>query len=219
MRRSYLAGLAILAGLTGLFGCGSAGGGDDFEAGNRLTVSSVTDTDDHATPVFTAVEKTDDLGRDHQADTTDEGEGNHFPDDFETVETLLSDDLGKVVLANQPRLGVDQGVDLQVYRIDLTYYDALGRRRDFAPSQVFNVTGTVPNEGTAELELVVVPVDMKTGLRWFFLYGTADQIEAVRTWKLVVDVYARDIPNDRSVHARGQMTVRFINPMVEQVID
>ncbi|MBI5444160.1 MAG: hypothetical protein HY900_23485 [Deltaproteobacteria bacterium] len=209
----------LFAGSAGLLGCGSS---DDFESGNRLVISSIEDSAGRAIPVFNALEETDDLGLDHQAGTGDQGEANKFPDAEETVVTPMTEDLGTISLSNQARLGVDPGVDLQVYRVDLSYYDAVGLTHDYAPMKTYSVTGTVPNNGTAEVSLVLVPIEMKTapnGLRTTFLYGTTAERDAVRTWSVVVDVYANDLVNNRSVHSQGRTSIRFMNPMIEEVAD
>jgi hypothetical protein len=78
----------------------------------------------------------------------------------------------------------------------------------------------VPTKGTASIDVVLVPVEMKSaqnGLRSIFLYGTRAEQEAVRTWTVVLDVYARDLVNNRAVSAQGQASIQFINPMVEEV--
>ncbi|GAB4267243.1 MAG: hypothetical protein Kow0092_20500 [Deferrisomatales bacterium] len=227
MRKLLILGLCAALGPLGLAGCG----GDDFQAGNRLTVVSITDESDNAVPVFRAVVETDDSGNDGDPGTVDPygSQGNFFPDlggggsPGETVLVPLGNDLGKITLQNEARLGVDPGVDLELFRIDLTYFDANGASRTFAPPQSLSVTGVVPNDGTLDLDgVVLVPVEMKTaddGLQEIFLFGTSDEIEAVRQWTVVVDVYARDVRNDDTVHAQGQITVKFIDPMIEGASD
>ncbi|MBI5017423.1 MAG: hypothetical protein HZB55_18290 [Deltaproteobacteria bacterium] len=200
-----------------LVGCGVS---DDFQAGNRLVVTSLTDSNDHSVPIFNAVVKTDDSGKDGDPATvdTDGSQGDHFPDDGEKVLEPLSDDLAKVGLKNVTRLGVDPGVPLTVYRVDVTYRDGNGKTRDFAPRKSYDVSFAIDPDGTGDLTFVIVPWDMKAnGLEWYFLFGTSEELAVVRQWTAVVDVYARDQLNSDDVHAQGKMSIRFINPMVETV--
>lgn len=218
MRKVLLLLMSVLVPALFTLGCGED---DDFEAGNRLIVASITDEDGNSGPVFNAVIKTDDSGTDGDPDVEDPdgSQGDGFPDLGEEVLEPLSDDLAVITLENEERLGVDPGVDLNVFRIDATYFDANGNSRDFAPRRSFAVTGLVPNEGTVDLTFVLIPVDMKAdGLQPIFLFGTPEEVQAVRQWTVVVDVFARDERNDDNVHAQGQISVRFINPMVEEVV-
>jgi len=206
----------VILGLLALFaGCGE---GEDFQAGNRLTVTSITDEGGNSTPIFKALETTDDSGMDGQPGTNDEGEDDGFPDAGEAIVELISNDLAKVKLQNEERLGVDPGVDLQLFRMDFTYRDANGNTRDFAPARSVAVTGTIPNNGTLEATVELIPVEMKVnGLRGIFLFGTDAEVSAVSSWSVIVDAYARDVRNDDTVHAQGRITVIFVNPMVVQV--
>ena len=215
MRRALIAVFALFVGAWGLSGCGTAG--DDFQAGNRLLVTRVADAGGSTSPVFMAVEETDDSGPDGDPDTTDDNNPG-FPDPGEEILTPLGDDTGVVSLRNEPRPGVEEGVELVVFRVDLTYVDKFGRSHDFAPTRSEFPTVEVPSGGTADVNVTLVPVEMKeNGLRDVFLFGTADEQEAVREWTVYVDVYARDALNDDTVHAGGSITVRFVNPLVEGV--
>jgi len=220
---TFIASLALIAALA-FVGCGYDVPGheiidDDFQAGNMLTVTSITDTSGHSVPIFKGVQKTDDLGRDGIPDTDDEGEDDGYPDSFEELLEKLSDDLATITLENETRLGVAEGVDLHVFRVDVTYYDNNGNSRTFAPRQSFDITGVIPADSEATLEIVLIPVDIKiNGLRDALLTGTLAERDAVRQWTVVVDVYARDTKNDDTVHAQGGTTVRFINPMVEEIV-
>lgn len=209
---------AVALGLVGLFGCGSA---DDFQAGNRLIVERIADAvDDSTAPVFFAVEKTDDSGKDGELGTDDEGEGDGIPNEpVDKVETRLTDDRGTITLRNETRPGVEDGRPLQVYRVDLTYVDKFGRSHSYAPSRAEFPSVEVPADGSAEVDVVLVPVEMKlNGLRDAILFETDPvEREAVRQWTIYVDVYAKDELNDDDVHARGSITVRFINPIVEEI--
>lgn len=206
--------------LTGLFlvvsGCGSD---DDFQAGNRLIVTKVADSAGSTAPVFMAVEETDDTGLDGKPNTGDQGENDGRPDPGEAILTPLEPDLGVVSLKNESRLGVDPGVDLQVYRVDVTYLDAFGNSRSFAPTQNYGVSVTVPNDGTVDLDTVLMPLGIKIppaggGLRDNFL--DPSQTASVSKMTAIVDVYAKDIRNNDKVHAQGSITLTFINPMVSQ---
>ncbi len=199
----------------------SCGAEDDFQAGNRLIIESVTDEGGAEGPIFNAVVKTDDSGKDGDPAVVDAdgSQGDGFPDLGEEILETLHDDLGVITLRNEARLGVDPGVDLHPFRVDFTYRDANGQTRTFAPARSVFLTGLVPNDGTAELTAVLIPVDMKiNGLQDIFLFGTPAEIAAVRQWTVIVDVYARDVRNQDVVHAQGLITVRFINPIVEEVI-
>lgn len=201
-------GLAVL-----LAACGS----DDFQAGSRFKVLQLADKDGSTAPIFFAVEETDDTGADGDAGTDDPGEDDGFPDDGEALLTPLSSDIGSLELENEVRPGVETGVDLEVYLIDVTYYDADGNTPAFAPRYRQNVRATVQPDSTQSLDFTLVPLDMKTavgGLRDVFLYGTADQVRRASTMTAVVDVYARDTLNDDGVHGRASVTVQFVNPMV-----
>lgn len=214
--RSFLV-CAVALSLVGLLGCGSA---DDFEAGNRLVVEKVADASGSTAPVFAAVEKTDDSGKDGELGTDDEGEGDGIPNEpVANVETRLSDDTGTITLRNETRPGVDEGQPLLVYRVDLTYVDKFGRSHSYAPSRAEFPSVEVPADGTADVNVTLVPVEMKlNGLRDAILFETdPTEREAVRQWTVYVDVYAKDVLNDDDVHARGSVTVRFINPIVEEV--
>ncbi len=215
MRNGNTLGLALLLGALGLTGCGVAD--DDFQAGNRLIVDGVTDVSGSTAPVFAAVEWTNDGGPDNDPATLDDNNPG-FPDPEEEILAggELRDDLGKVALRNQPRLGVSPGVDLHVYRVDVTYYDDNGASRFYAPRVTYWPTLRVPNDGTATLDVILVPVAMKQGgLRDAFLFGTSAEKAAARKWTAVVDVYARDLLNGDGVHAGGSITIQFINPLVE----
>lgn len=206
-----LAGLLPL-----LFACGE----DDFQAGNRLIIQSITDKGGSSAPVYNAFEKTDDSGADGDLAVIDPNgsQGDGYPDQGEAVLQPIGDDSAVITLRNEARLGVDPGVDLHLIRIDFTYRDANGATRDFAPKRSVTVSGTIPNDGELELTAVLIPVEMKLdGLRGIFLFGTPEEIKAVRQWTVIVDVFARDIRNDDLVHDRDQVGVRFINPLVEQV--
>src|SRR5262245_262724 len=131
-----------------------AGCGDGFQAGNRLKITGITSD---TSLVFNAVEETNDAGLDNQPNTGDEGENNKRPDTGETIVTKLGPDAVTIALANEPRLGVDPGVDLQVFRVDVTWLDANGNAQAFAPKQNLSVSADVPSGGTANLTVVLVP--------------------------------------------------------------
>ncbi|WP_025323252.1 hypothetical protein [Deferrisoma camini] len=207
--------LAVVA--LGLGGCGSA---DDFQAANLLTVERVVDSSGSTAPVFAAVEKTDDSGKDGELGTDDEGEGDGIPNEpIANVEARLSNDTGTITLRNETRPGVEEGRPLLVYRVDLTYVDKYGRSHSYAPTRSEFPSVEVPADATADVNVTLVPVEMKlNGLRDAILFETdPTEREAVRQWTVYVDVYAKDVLNDDDVHARGSITVRFINPIVEEL--
>lgn len=215
MRKAALSSLLAATLALPLVGCGVA---DDFQAGNRLLITSLTDTNGNSVPVFNAVVKTDDSGTDGDPAVADTNgsQNDGFPDDGETILEPLSDDLGKLSLSNEPRLGVDPGVPLTVYRVDVSYRDGADATRAFAPKKAYDVSLIIPSGETADLTFVLVPVEMKAnGLQPIFLEGTDAQVEDVRQWEAIVDVYARDELNNDSVHDQARTSVRFINPMVE----
>lgn len=194
-------------------GCGAVD--DDFQAGNRLIVTKVADSSGSTAPVFLAVEETDDSGPDGDPSTaTDNNPG--FPDEGEQVITALGPDMGVVALKNEPRLGVDPGVDLTVFEVVVTYRDAFGRAQAFAPQQFYYPTLLVPTGEAVDLDVLLVPEQMKKdedGLRDVFLYGSEDDKAAVSTMTAIVDVYAKDALNNRTAHAQGRIPLTFINPL------
>jgi hypothetical protein len=221
MRKKIILLSALGIALTS-WGCGS-GIEPGFDAGNRLTVQTITDAKGLSVPIFNALEKTDDSGTDGvlnpEAPDPDGTEGNGLPDPGETVLVPLSDDLGNMTLANETRLGVKPGVALHIQEIDVTYLDANGQSHTFAPTVRYQVTGVIEPDTSADFGFILVPLSMKTavgGLRDIFLFGTDAEIEAARKWTAIVDVYGKDTVNDDSVHAQGQISIRFINPMVEE---
>ncbi|MHB8765243.1 MAG: hypothetical protein ACYDA8_13055 [Deferrisomatales bacterium] len=121
-----------------------------------------------------------------------------------------------MTLGNEPRLGVNPGVDLQVYLVDVTYLDANGGSRTFAPTQRHNVALNVASGASGELGFVLVPEAMKKaagGLRDLILRGSEAERRAVQTMTAIVDVYAKDVRNNDTVQAQGSIPLTFINPM------
>lgn len=209
-RLALLSALAFLA-----YGCGVAD--DDFQAGNRMTLTKIADTSGSTAPIFYAGEETDDSGADGQPGTDDPGENNGKPDNGEAILTKLSDDIGVLSLDNEPRLGVDPGVELRVYHVDVTYVDANGNSRDFAPTFRQDLNVSIPSGSSADVQIVLVPLQMKIvqgGLRDLIVFGTEAEREAASTMTAFVDVYARDDRNNDSVLATGKVTLKFINPIV-----
>jgi len=216
MRKALIARFAVSVVALSLWGCGVA---DDFEANSRLVVTSVTSAAGANTVVANALEKTDDSGTDGTAGTNDPDgtENNGLPDPGETVEVALSNDLGTISFKNDPRGATGSGVDLTVYRIDITYLDGNRQSRTFAPSKIYNVSLLVPTEATAELiDVILVPVDMKYGVRDIFISPpSAAALTAVRDWTAIIDIYAKDPKNNNDVHTQAKVSIHFINPMVE----
>jgi hypothetical protein len=173
MRRSLWVPMSLLALAVGLSGCGSP---ESFESGNRLSITSITDAAGSPTPIFRTVENAADPAQ---------------------------SDVGTVGVRNTPRLGVEQGVPLTVFRIDLTYADAQGRAQDFAPAVSYSMAQEVPSGDEVKIEgLVLVPAAMKT----------AGLLDAVGTWTAVLDVWAEDAVNHRIVHDQKGFTFTVAPP-------
>lgn len=222
MRNTALLSLLAASLVLPLAGCGVADVDDDYQAGNRLLITSLTDAAGHSVPVLNGSVKTDDSGKDGDPATVDAdgSQGDKFPDEGETILEPLSDDMGKLSLLNEPRLGVDPGQPLVVYEVTVTYFDANGKTREFAPKKFYDVNVSVPTKGNADLTFVLAPYQMKAdGLMWYLLYGTAEEKAAVSEWTAVVDVYSRDDLNDDDVHSQAKTSIRFIDPMVTTVGD
>jgi hypothetical protein len=191
-----------------------------FEAENRLLVQSIESVTGGGGFVFSAVEKTDDSGG--VAGT--EGENDGFPDPGEVIQDPLGNDLAKVTLKNEPRPGVETGVDLTVYRVDITYLDASGNSHAFAPRFTYQQSQLIPTGGTADLQFVIVPYSMKVpsaatvrGLRDIFLYPVSpSEVDQVSRWTASIDIYARDKLNGDTVHTRTDQSISFINPNAQQ---
>ncbi len=214
-----LFGLLSLCLLVLLCGCGT----DDFQAGNRLILLSLTDQGGSSSPILFANEETDDSGVDGDPTTSDDvGFGDGFPDEGENPITPISSDIGVIELANEARPGVDEGVELQIYLIDVTYFDANGNTPAFAPRYRQNVAASVDTGSTISLEFTLVPLEMKIvegGLRDIFLFGSAAAVSSVSRMTAVVDVYARDVLNNDTVLTQAAVTVQFVNPMVSKPIE
>lgn len=199
--------------LFAFLGCGT----DDFQAGNRLLIETITDLDGSVALQFHAVEETDDSGADGLPATFDDGENDGRPTPGEAILTPLGPDKGVIRVSNEPRLGVDPGVPLRVFRVDVTYLDGAGLSQSFAPTLQHSVSVLVDDGQTEEFEVILVPLEMKTGgLRDLFLFGSDAEKRAAARWTATLDVYARDDRNKDTVHAQGAITLHFINPMVAQ---
>ncbi len=194
------------------------GCGDDFDAGNRLIVQSVAPTNQDGFS-FPAVEKTLDEGRDGDPATIDAdgSQGNGFWDGpLETLndEDRLSDDLVTLTLENRTREGVETGVDLEVYRVLLTYSDGFGQQPAYAPRQDIRFQLDIPAGGTGELILPIATVNMKAvdnGLREIFITQRPAQVSLT----VVIDIFARDVLNDiDDVHVQAVQNIAFHNPNV-----
>lgn len=199
---------------------GGVGPGWTYEAGNRLLVQDITSVTGPGSFVFNAVEKTDDSG----GLAGEEGNGDGFPDAGEVVEEALGNDTAKITFKNEPRPGVGTGVDLTVYRVDITYQDGSGNARAFAPRFTYQRTVLVPTGGTAEYEFIIVPSSMKVpssantrGLRDMFLFpASSSELDVVSGWTAVIDIYSRDKLNGDDVHAQTVQSIRFINPNAQK---
>jgi len=216
-RRWGWTGLGVLA----LFlGWGGSTPALAFEAANRLLVQSIVPVTGGGGFVFNAVEKTDDSG----GSAGEEGEGDGYPDPGEVIEAPLGNDLAKLTLKNEPRPGVEKGVDLTVYQVDITYLDASGNSRAFAARSSFQQSQLIPTGGTADLEFIIVPYSMKVpseayarGLRTIFLYPASPaEVDQVSRWTAAIDIWAKDKLNGDTVHARTDQTISFVNPNAQQ---
>jgi hypothetical protein len=209
MRQQIVRCIFIVGILSVLLGCGE----DDFQAGNRLLIESITDLDGSTALIFPAVEETDDTGLDGIAGTGDQGENNARCDGGLEDCGPLGPDLGVITLRNEPRLGVDQGVPLTVVQVRVNYRDWEGNSQPFAPEIIQHLPELVDDGQSKEIEFILVPLAMKTaqgGLRDAVLAGSPLALP----WRATVDVFARDERNKDIVHARKEVTLNFINPNV-----
>lgn len=220
MRKTKL-WIAMLGSLALLVcGCGLDNEGD-FDAGNRLIIQSITDEEGSTAPTLFAVEWTDDSGLDGELGTGDEGEGDGFPDlPEEDLIEGLSADKGILTILNQPRLGVDPGVDLECKRVKTSYKDASGNRIVIEDPETGS-TRSVFEQGcsvdmrdseTVSFEFILLPEEVKKapgGLRDRFLFGDRGSVSTITA---TVDVWARDVLNEDTVHTQQNVSIDLINP-------
>ncbi len=208
----------LLAAMLVLSALGMGCGIDDDDTGNRLIVDGVSAPGGSSALVFNAVEQTNDFGEDNQENTFDTGESDGRPTVNETVLVPLGPDAVVLSLRNDPRPGVDPGVDIDVYQIDITYLDRFGRSRTFAPTFRPRAFITLPDGESGDLEVILVPEDMKKvagGLRDIFLFG--DPIaEGVTNMTAILDIYYRDRLNNDKDRTQTSVNITFINPMTSQ---
>ena len=210
-----LAATLVLTAL-GVVGCGVT---DDDNIGNRLIVDGVSDLGGSSALVFNAVELTNDFGEDNIENTNDNGERDRRPTPGEDFVEPLGPDSVVLSLRNDPRPGVDPGVDIDVYQIDITYLDRFGRSRTFAPTFRPRAFITLPDGQSGDLEIILVPEDMKKvegGLRDIFLFGNPIA-EGVTNMTAILDIYYRDRLNNDKDRTQTQVNITFINPMTSAV--
>lgn len=189
--------------------------------GSWLRITNIEPGGGATSFVFNAVEVTDDVGLDGEADTGDEGENDGFPDPGETLEGLASDMI-IVNVRNEPRPGVDEGRPLTVDRVVLTYFDAAGQTPPYAPQLEFPITLEIEPNGTGSLELVAVPYTMKVpadssvrGLRDRFLFPVdSSEFHLAQYLRVHVAVHAKDKENGDSTGDEGEQGIGFVNPNV-----
>ncbi|GAB6062617.1 hypothetical protein [Deferrisoma palaeochoriense] len=213
---AWVGGALLLASSLVLQGCGSA---DDFEAGSRLVIVNIVDSENSAnTPVFFVVEETDDTGEDGQPDTSDPGENDGFPDEGETIVTDLENDMVDITVRNQPRPGVPEVPELFVHTVVVTYRDKFGRPLGFLPTDqqqvIQSVSASVEQDEEVTLEDVVVLSKFvkEAWLRQVFLFDFPEQKANLDRLTATIDIYATDILNDDDVHAQGSITLWLVDP-------
>jgi len=213
---SLVVGVLLVLGASALQGCGSA---DDFDAGARLVIVNIVDTENEDnTPVFFVVEETDDTGQDGEADTSDPGENDGFPDEGEAIVTDLDNGRVDITVRNQPRPGVTEVPELFVHTVVVTYRDKFGQSLDFLPTdqqQVINsVSASVEQDEEVTLQGVVVlsKALKEAWLRQIFLFNSPAQKDRFDRITATIDVYATDVLNDDDVHAQGSITLWLMDP-------
>lgn len=220
MRTTPLMLLGLLLCAAGISGCGSAGVDDDFQSGNRLVVVDVKPADGD---VFTvnALRQTEDLGCDGEKGTGDEGEGNGLPDACEATSgaeqtTSLP---ATITLENQPRQGVDKGVDLIVTTVDVTYLDADNDPRFRVNRQFPTGTVQIKPESVGDVTIDLMPgsvVNMANGPADLFQTKNPVLTDPISQMTAVLDIYAEDQLNGRTVTAQQKVSINIKNPMQGQ---
>jgi hypothetical protein len=192
-----------------LSGCGNGG----FETESRLEISKVTPSVIQSD----VVETTDDSGVDGEAGTNDEGEGDGRPQPLEEVTVPLEEDSILVTFTNTLREGSDSGVDIELYRYAITYYDENRFTPLFAPRTLHDMQLVVPSGSAGtDFEVIVVDVKMKVGwlennqwidgIRDIYLYdyGNFDSILFAQ-----IDFFGRDPLNDEPTFTTGVVEIHF----------
>jgi hypothetical protein len=133
------------------------------------------------------------------------------------VTVPLGEDSIIVTFTNTLREGSDAGVDIELYRYVITYYDENGFTPFYAPRTIHNMQLVVPagSSGT-DFEVIAVDVRMKTGwlennqwidgIRDIYLYdyGSFDSILYAQ-----IDFYGRDPLNDEPAFTSGVVEIHF----------
>ena len=206
-------------------GCGVVE--EEYDGAARLVVTAAT-TDKNKTPL----QFYSGLGTNDDPDTASSGEfgeGNFIPEVFlgEEITQPIEADLVKFSFFNEPRLGIEDPVDIVVESITFQYFDAFNNQRSFAPDRVVSATALVPAEGSADLSVQLIPFDMKIpdsggGLSDIFLYGisqdgfyanAASEIAAASQWTVVAEVRAKDYKNNDIIKVYDSFSVYFMDPM------
>lgn len=231
-KRALLA-LTLPLALFAFSGCGALTQSDAAAKLDITTITTIEQVDEVETTVmeFFANEVRFDSGRDRDLTTTGEGNLDGIPQDFEVVTVPASSDVVKIGLLNTPRLGVKDPINLLVYKVVFTYFDANGNSRPFARQNTQSVSLLLTPDTVGELEVIAVPELMKTvsgGLADIFIFGrSADALygnipaleqAAAKTWIVYIDVYAKDVLNKDTVHAQSVSNFTFINPMKETAL-
>lgn len=220
MRKTLTSLLTLLFGTWALWGCGSAGGGNEFQAGERLTVVKVLPKEGD-TFVVNVLKQTDDSGIDGVAKTSDPGENDGLPDEGEAVvsNTEPKDVAAVLTLENQPRAGVSPGVDLLVKTIDVTYLDRDGNARFETNRQFPTGTLQIKPGSTGEVTIVLMPLStikmqQPKGPETIFRTKDGTFIDPIRQLTAVLDIYAVDaLDSDNQVHVQTSVSVTLQNPM------
>ncbi len=224
MRRNLKALIALMLFImlvTFFPGCGDGG----YETASRLEISQIIcntacNAGCESTSVVQSdvVEDTDESGLDGVPGTNDDGEGDNRPQPKEEVTNPLAEDFIRVTFTNTLREGSDTGVDIEVYKYVITYYDEYGYTPYYAPQSINDMQLIVPSGSTVDFEMVIVDFNMKIGwlenskpilgLRDLYLY---DQNNFKSKLFAQIDFYGRDPLNNEPAFTSGSVRIDFTN--------
>jgi len=209
-RRKILAWLAVpTIVLTFCWGCGV----DPRDWNNQDTASRFTI--DYMVPVdtFDVVEPFPDWGCDMIEDTDDfPEEGNVWPDACEGGKAFQEDRMN-ITFSNTPRPGVDETQPIYLSHIVVSYRDGNHQKRTFAPDQYYELSGTVPANGSLILSTKVDDLGIKSAIfDALDASGTPEEWDALWTWDFIVTAYGEEaISHDKYV-ASASLTVELNMP-------
>ncbi len=132
----------------------------------------------------------------------------------------MIEDLATVTFTNTLREGSETGVDIEIYRYVISYYDEYGFTPLYAPTTTHDVQFVVPKGTTGStLDVIVVDTTMKTGwlqndnqwvlgLRDIYLY---DYSNFGAILYAQIDFYGRDPLNNEPAFTSGVVEIHFAN--------